>query len=116
MEGEQMDDIGKIGDKALVKKTGEESKIKKSWGIKTINVKEDFIVETGFLNGEVCTFTKVFNTENLDLPPGVSGENLIDNWFYELDNGDKVTKDDVVTGVEDIREYKISNIIVTKTK
>ena len=115
-----MDDIGKIGDKALVKKTGQESKIKWSWGIKTINIdinlKEDLIVETGTLNEEVCTFTKEFNTENLDLPPGVSGENLMDNWFYELDNGDKVTKDDVVTGVEDIREYKLNDIIATKTK
>ena len=115
-----MDNTGKIGDKSLVKKTGEESKIKKSWGIKTINldidVKEDFIVETGILNGEVCTFTKIFNTEKLDLPPVVSGENLIDNWFYELDNGDKVTKNDVVTGDEDIREYKLSDILVIKTK
>jgi len=111
-----MSDIGKIGDKALVKKTGEESKIKKSWGIKTINieldidVKADLIVETGFLNGEVCTFTKELDKEKLDLPPGVSEENLVDNWFYELDNGDKVVKDDVIIGVEDIRDYKINQL------
>lgn len=118
-----MSDIGKIGDKALVKKTGEEAKIKKSWGIKTINISID-------LDGDNLKeaksdlsvfFTKEFDTEkqfgffssNIDLPPSVNKENpkeFLDNWFYELDNGDKVTKDDVITGVEDIRDYKINQL------
>ena len=110
-----MSDIGKIGDKALVKKTGEEAKIKKSWGIKTINISID-------LDGDNLKeaksdlsvfFTKEFDTEKLDLPPSVNKENpkeFLDNWFYELDNGDKVTKDDVITGVEDIRDYKINQL------
>lgn len=111
-----MSNIGKIGDKALVKKTGEEAKITKSWGIKTINISIDLDLDDNLKEAKSYLstfFTKEFDTEKLDLPTSVNKENpkeFLDNWFYELDNGDKVTKDDVITGVEDIRDYKLNQL------
>ena len=116
-----MNNHGKIGDKAIIKKTGEEAKIKNSWGVKTIKVSinlDDYgLKDTLGKYKEEITFTKEIDTEKspfqLDLPISVNGDKpkeWLDNWFYELDNGEKVTKDDVVTGTDNIRDYKINQI------
>ena len=109
-----------IGDKAIIKKTGKEAKITKSWGIKTITIsidlddeKDSKLANLMSRYKEEITFTKEFDTDKLDLPIGVNKEEpkeWLDNWFYELDNGNKVTKDDVITGDENIRDYKIDQI------
>jgi hypothetical protein len=108
-----MNKNGAVGDKAILKKTGKEVKIKKSWGLKTIAVSfdldNDVIKDTLDKYKEEITFTK----EIPDLPIGINNEEpkeWLDNWFYELDNGEKVTKDDVVTGTDNIRDYKINQI------
>jgi len=106
---------GNIGDKAIVKKTGEESIITKSWGIKTINISididNDFLKDTLDKYKEEITFTK--EIDKLDLPINVNKDEpkeWVDNWFYELDNGEKLTKDEVITGTNEIRDYKINQI------
>jgi hypothetical protein len=109
---ETMSKHGGIGEKAIVKKTGEEAKITKSWGVKTINVSIDLDGES--LSNLISKYKEEITfTKELDLPISVNKEEpkeWLDNWFYELDNGDKVTKDDVITGSEDIRDYKIDQI------
>jgi len=116
-----MSNHGVIGDKAIIKKTGEEVKIKSSWGVKTITVSfdldNDVLKDTLDKYKEEITFTKEIDTEKspfqLDLPIGINNEEpkeWLDNWYYELDNGEKVTKDDVVTGTDNIRDYKINQI------
>jgi hypothetical protein len=114
-----MSNHGGIGDKAIIKKTGKEAKIKSSWGIKTINISINLEDDNDSLSKvvskykEEITFTKEIDTDKLDLPISVNKDKpkeWLDNWFYELDNGEKVTKDEVVTGTDNIRDYKINQI------
>jgi hypothetical protein len=79
-----------------LKSTGEIHQIKRSWGIKNINID--------------------INIDGLDLKTKEqlltyqSDKNIEEGWFYDLSDGSTVKEDEVIVGTEDIRDYKINKL------
>jgi hypothetical protein len=105
---------GNIGDKVLVIKTDSEHNITKSWGIKIITVDINNGIAQKYLDDIMIKYKEEITIpDDMELPSNISIDSIQrhkDNWFYTLDNGETLEEKDVISGKENIRDYKINKI------
>ena len=85
---------GASGEKTIIRETGEEHTIVKSYGTFTIgiDIKSYQIKEKEIINMESDISEKA------------------DGWYYILDNGEEFKENEIIIGVDNIRDYKINQI------
>lgn len=92
-----MSNENNIGDKAIVKETGESHNVIGEWKVFSMTIElpielESSVEDSVFVYG---------NTTSIDVTPGDK---------VKLDNGVTYNADEVVVGKEEIRKYKLSKL------
>ena len=107
-----MKDRTKIGDPAIVKETGIQENILHKYGKITIQLDMKFDDVEWTTNGNVTDSTSnqsIDDSQNLKMVHPDSDIRK-DGWYYTLTDGREYPEEDIIVSMEEIREYKISQI------